>query len=206
MRIACLLLAAGAGSRFGNSMQSKQLAMINGKPMVRHTLETLSHVIDEKIFIVLGAYANDIQPIVEDLAQVIEHKDWQNGLGSSIAFSVKHIVAQGEYDGILVALADQLQLTENDFNKLIDHFDGNNTVAAHYGDSFGVPAIFPSAKFKGLKKFEGDNGAKPMLKKMYPDVVAISLPAASIDIDTIADLDRWKRESNIRNSSNDIVN
>ena len=185
MRIACLLLAAGAGSRFGSC---KQLTLIEGKPLVKHSLDTLASVFAEKIYIVLGAYSEDIRPVVEDLVHVVEHKDWKNGIGSSIAYGVKRIETLGEYDGILIALADQLQLTAGNYQKLINQFDGSRTVAAYYADSLGVPAIFPSTQFEGLRIFDDDRGAKAMLMAMQDDVTAVSLPAAAIDIDTVDDI------------------
>nr|WP_320136647.1 nucleotidyltransferase family protein [uncultured Amphritea sp.] len=192
MRIACLLLAAGAGSRFGSAKQCKQLALIDGKPLVKRSLETLACVFAENIYIVLGAYAKDIRPVVADLAQVIDHEEWKMGIGSSIAYGVKRIEAQGEYDGILIALADQLQLIEDDFHKLINQFDGKRTVAAYYSDSLGVPAIFPLTQFENLKRLGGDRGAKSILMAMQGDVVAVSLPTAAVDIDILSDIDEWK--------------
>jgi molybdenum cofactor cytidylyltransferase len=140
MRIAGLLLAAGAGRRFGGR---KQLALIGDKPLVRCTLEALAAVLAEQPYIVLGAYRADIRPIVEDIAQVIDHSNWQKGLGSSIAYGVNTIEARQRYDGILISLADQFRLTSDDFNRLIERFDGDRIVAAHYAHSIGVPAIFP---------------------------------------------------------------
>jgi CTP:molybdopterin cytidylyltransferase MocA len=119
MRIAGLLLAAGAGRRFGGR---KQLALIGDKPLVRCTLEALAAVLAEQPYIVLGAYRADIRPIVEDIAQVIDHSNWQKGLGSSIAYGVNTIEARQRYDGILISLADQFRLTSDDFNRLIERF------------------------------------------------------------------------------------
>jgi molybdenum cofactor cytidylyltransferase len=186
MRIAGLLLAAGAGRRFGGC---KQLALIDGKPLVRHALETLVSVFDEQLYIVLGAHSEDVRPVVEDIAQVIDHSDWQQGLGSSIACGVREIVALEQFDGILVSLADQLRLTPGDFDQLIEQFHGDRTVAAYYADSPGVPAIFPVTMFEQLKQLGTDRGAKSLLVDMQREIVTIPMPAAAMDIDTREDLE-----------------
>jgi len=185
MKIACLLLAAGAGRRFGGC---KQLTIIGGKPMVRHSLETLAPIFAKELYIVLGAHREEVRPVVEDLAQVIDHKDWQQGLGSSITHGIRRIEVLRNYNGILVALADQPRLTDRDYKLLVDRFDGDRVVAAYYADRPGVPAIFPAALFENLRQLEGDRGAKSMLMEMKQEIVTVDLPTAEIDIDTLADV------------------
>jgi len=187
MRIAGLLLAAGAGQRFGGR---KQLALIEGKPLVRHALESLAPLFAEDLYIVLGAYREDIQPQVEDLARVISHADWRHGLGSTIARGVDEIEAHGSYAGIMVALADQPRLTTDDFLQLVERFDGNRIVAAHYAGAPGVPAIFPAAAFDDLRQLQGDRGAKSMLLDSNRQIDTVPLPAAATDIDIEADIGR----------------
>lgn len=186
MRIAGLLLAAGAGTRFGGC---KQLALIEGKPLVRHTLETLSLVFNDQPYIVLGANREDVRPVVEDIAQVIDHSGWQQGLGSSIACGVREIVAWGKFDGILVSLADQLWLTSGHFDQLIEQFQGDRIVAAYYSASPGVPAIFPATMFEQLKQLNTDRGAKSLLMDMQREIVTIPMQTAAMDIDTRNDLE-----------------
>jgi molybdenum cofactor cytidylyltransferase len=118
---------------------------------------------------------------------VIDHENWRQGMGSSIARGIRVIEARESYDGIVVALADQPQLTVDDFNRLVSLFDGNHIVAARYSDQPGAPVIFPPALFGDLQQLVGDRGAKSMLLKMKQDIVTVDLPAAGIDIDTVAD-------------------
>jgi molybdenum cofactor cytidylyltransferase len=187
MRIAGLLLAAGAGCRFGGC---KQLALIEGKPLVRHALESLARLFDDDLYILLGAYREDIQPLVEDLATVISHADWHQGLGSSIARGVDEIEARGRYAGMLIALADQPRISTGDFGQLVERFDGNRIVAAHYTGAPGVPAIFPATAFDDLRRLYGDRGAKSMLLDANREIDSVPLAAAATDIDTEADIGR----------------
>lgn len=185
MRVACLLLAAGASTRFGSC---KQLALLDGKPLVLHALERLAPLFDENLFTVLGAAREEIRPHAARLSRVIEHPRWRDGIGSSIARGVAAIEARLDCNGILIALADQARLTSDDYRRLAEHFDGNRIVAAFYAGNAGVPAIFPADQFSRLRKLNGDRGARSLLKKMRDEIVTVPMPAAVDDIDTIEDL------------------
>ncbi len=191
MRIAGLLLAAGGSTRFGGC---KQLAPIAGQPMVRFCLEVLAPVFGKDLYVVIGNQRERVRPLVADLANVVEHPDWSRGLGASIARGVERIRQDRGYDGILVALADQVALTRNDFLGLLARFDGYSIVAAGYADSCGVPAVFPAALFDELQGLSGDRGAKTMLQSRQNEVIVVPLAAAARDIDSPADLEREASE------------
>lgn len=186
MRIACLLLAAGGSTRFGGC---KLIAPIEGKPLVRHSLEALAPIFGDDLYIVLGGYRDQIRPLVLGRAQVIDNKSWRQGLGSSIAVGVAKIKAMEKYDAVLIALADQAGLTESDFSRLLVQFESGRIVAAYYANEPGVPAIFPDTMFDRLARAEGDQGAKSILQKADTNIVKVPLPEAARDIDTIADID-----------------
>ena len=185
MRLACLLLAAGGGSRFGGR---KQLAPIDGKPMLLHRLATLAPLFAGNLYTVLGAYRDEILPLVNDSTRVIEHARWRDGIGSSIAVGVDEITSGGRYDGILIALLDQVRLTKSDFKRLIDQFDGRRIAASWYSGAAGVPAIFPATLFDRLRRLEGDRGAKSILQQMMSEVIQVPMPKAAQDIDSPSDI------------------
>lgn len=185
MRIACLLLAAGEGKRFG---ACKQLALFDGKPLTAHALEPLARVFAENLYVVLGAHADNVQPIIAGSAHVINNAGWRNGIGSSIAYGVAEIEKRGMWDGIMIALADQPLLTSTDYLKLARRFDDNRVVAARYVERPGAPAIFPRKLFADLKQLDGDSGAKAILTRMNAEIVTISMEAAATDIDSMNDL------------------
>jgi len=186
MRVACLLLAAGGSTRFGGC---KLIAPIDGKPLIRHSLEALNPIFDDDLYVVLGGYRDLIQPLVEDRTQVIDNKYWRQGLGSSIAVGVAKIKAMEKYDGLLIALADQAGLAESDFSKLLEQFECDRIVAAYYANGPGVPAIFPESMFDRLGRLKGDRGAKSILHNLDTELVVVPLPEAELDIDTIADIE-----------------
>lgn len=189
MRLAALLAAAGEASRFGGV---KQLALIDGVPMLSHALQALSGLEDMDVFVVLGAHRNALRPLMEDRAQIIEHEGWRDGLGSSIAAGVAGIVADGDYDGILIALADQPGLTTADYATLIEPFDGTRIIASSAGGRLGAPALFPASSFHQLQALSGDQGARGLIRDNSSEVLGVAMEKAARDVDRPGDLEKVK--------------
>jgi len=189
--IACLVLAAGQGKRFGGL---KQLAYINNNPMIKKILLELKDIFKNHLFIVLGASQSRISPIIDDLAIPVINDLWINGMGSSISVGVKKIKKKN-YDGVLIVLGDQVGIKKNQFEKLIYHFNGNQIVASKYSDKYGVPAIFPNLYFNELECLSGESGARSILNSKNYKILGIEIEGNAIDIDTPDDLKKFM-ESN----------
>lgn len=185
-KLAGMILAAGESTRFGGR---KQLARINDKTMLRHAIDALCPAIEGKPFVVLGAYRDDIAPIIGDDATIVFNENWASGMGSSIAAGIEAVMEVGGYDGVLIALCDQIRLESGDFHALKNRFDDTYIVAAKYNDRTGAPAIFPAAFFTTLKTMRGPDGARTLLRGENNRVIAVDLPHARVDIDTQEDLE-----------------
>lgn len=190
MKIACLVMAAGAGRRFAGC---KQLAEVEGEPLILRSVKQLKPVFSNDLiigdlFIVLGAYRERIEPLLEGQGQIIFNPRWNEGLGSSIATAVGVIDRLNQYDGVMITLADQYRLTTADFKKLLSLFNGEQIVAAFYADHPGVPAVFPRAYFKQLQQLAGDSGAKVILQASREQLISCPLAAANTDLDYPDDL------------------
>mgnify|MGYP005991362063 CR=1 FL=1 len=190
MTIAYVLLAAGCASRFGGC---KQLAQIDEKPLILHSLDVLRRVSNSEPnsepFVVLGAYYDEISAVLGDSANIIKNEDWQQGLGSSIAKAVADIEAIGRFDAVLFTLADQIKVTEADLTDLIHAFEVKPiTSAAFYGNKPGVPVLFPRSMFAKLKGLEGESGAKSLLMQSDNQLQTIKMDNAKFDIDYPEDL------------------
>jgi molybdenum cofactor cytidylyltransferase len=180
--IAVLIMAAGASTRFGSP---KQLAMFQGQTLLQRCIDSAGALSPHSISAVLGANYQQIEAEVSG-AQIIINHDWQQGLGSSIACGVKHIVSKAE--AVLVLLADQVQVGTEHIGVMALAFTGDNIVCANYSGSRGVPAIFPRSVFSQLQALTGDNGAKAILHNPPVAAVEIMLPEAALDIDSVEDL------------------
>ncbi|MDV7341262.1 nucleotidyltransferase family protein [Terasakiella sp. A23] len=182
MKLACIMLAAGRGSRFGGK---KQLARIDGQAMVARSLGEVQPLFPNDTYVVLGAYEDQVRSVLPAACRVLHHQNWADGLGASLAFGMKALEG---YDGVLVTLADQVALKQADFERMIDPFDGTSIVSAHYKDKHAVPTLFPASFFDQLKGLSGDRGAQKLLKENLDRIVSVKMACAAIDIDTQDDL------------------
>ena len=181
-----LLLTAGKSSRMG---QPKALLSIKGQPLISYQIDRLKEL-GLPITIVLGAYADALSnSAISKEVRLILNKDFEKGMGSSIAFGTTSIRnANPEIDAILVCAIDQPLIP-------LDHFENLLSTASKTDFSIiqslseagwrGIPTLFKSNHFKALSKLTGDEGAKSIIQNNLSMVKAIKAPADSlIDIDT----------------------
>lgn len=168
----------------------KQLLPWKDSSLLGHTIKTLHDVQQEYIYVVLGAYKNEIEAAInfkEQGVSIIENKDWKNGLGNSIACGIRHILDNElGYDGVLVCLADQPFLDCEYYKTMITKFNKENVsiVASKYNENVGVPAIFDRAIASELVTLKGDHGAKEILSKYQKSIRVVNPENKIKDIDT----------------------
>jgi len=183
-RFACLILAAGAGQRFGSS---KQIADLNNKPLIRHIVDEANRVFQDSVFCMVGSNADAVKAVIADTCQIVENKDWQKGMGSTIAHGIRHLILHYNFDAVLVVLGDQYLLTKDDLIKYIDEYKSQSIIATNHLGKAGVPALFPKQYFDDLSKLKGEGGAR-LLLKANPHTIMLNVPNARYDIDTPEDL------------------
>ncbi len=186
--MACLVLAAGKGARFG---LKKQLVTIDGQPMINKVLLELKPIFCEDLFVVVGAYKDEVISVINHLAHPIINDNWPKGIGSSISAGIRKISRYAKYDSILIALADQVGLKQSDYQLLISNFDGDRVVATNYKNCSGVPAVFPSSYFLKLNFMDVEQGAKSILNDKKNNILGIDLEGSLMDIDTRKDLENY---------------
>ena len=193
-KIATIILAAGESSRFNGC---KALAEFNQLPLLQHAINHSNAIAHGEQWIITGAWHTEIcQYLTESQhrSQVVYHKDWRQGIGSSIAFAVEYINNNNSFDAVLILLADQIAINARDLQSLLSPFNGRNICCAFYHGRPGVPAIFPRSAFESLQALTGDHGAKRLLTDDAFDIHQIVMPNAAIDIDTRVELQRWQQQ------------
>lgn len=192
MAVDVLILAAGAARRFGGN---KLLALWRGRPLLEHVLEKAALLDADSINLVSGAYATELEGFLREekyfknLSELgIKHffySDWQLGMGNSLAFGVSQLPPE---NAVLVLLGDQPLIEVADLQKVLNLSRQNpdKIVCAEFSGTRGVPALFPAEYKNQLKLLSGDRGAKALLSA--PDVIALPMPEAEIDIDLPSDL------------------
>lgn len=185
MKIAIIILAAGESKRMNGI---KQLLPWKNTTLLGNTIEQAIQSKGNAVYVVLGANANQITPTIAHYnIQIIENKNWKNGLGNSIACGVHFVKEnQGDYDAILITLADQPLLTADYYNLLIDNYVQNKAkiIASETNNSPSVPAIFDAVYFEKLSQLNQDQGAKEILIAAQNEVYVLPADTNLIDVDT----------------------
>ena len=185
-KLATLILAAGESKRFGSC---KHLVKIGKETFIEHQLSIAQTITPDHVAVVVGAYADEIKEKIHGKAIVFENKHWQMGIGSSLAHGVRQLQ---NYDGVLVLLADQVAIAQQGLLALRDRWFENteNIVCARYDNILGVPTIFPRKYYSEIFMLHEDVGAKHLIQRYIENTVAVDIPTALFDIDTLADLEK----------------
>ena len=177
------VMAAGASRRFGDI---KQLAKIDGVPMALRSYNILNKILEERTYLVLGSNAEFIARDFQEI-NTLYNKQWSMGLGSSISCVATEMKNKPKCSGILITLGDQVKLNEQDYQKLVDFYNGEKIVVSSYGPKNGPPAIFPRKYFEQLIRLKGDIGAREVIRKNCNSVISCKLDNASFDVDSKED-------------------
>jgi molybdenum cofactor cytidylyltransferase len=196
MSVAAVVLAAGGSIRFG---KPKQLAIFQGKPLVRRIVTAAKDAGCAPVVVVVGASAAQITPVLAGLpVSIIEHPNWSNGLGSSIAVGVMHATRiTPDLDAAILLACDQPFVNAATLRRLVQlHLEnGKPIVASAYAETLGIPALFDRSCFGDLLQLRGDTGAKGVILARRHDVAPFNFPAAAIDIDTAPDYEKLNQTS-----------
>lgn len=99
-RVVGVLLAAGAGRRYGGPK-----ALAHGGEWLRHALEVLRDGGCEPVRVVLGAAADEAMALLPDPTPAVVAADWADGMSASLRAGLT-AVAGTEADAALVHLVD----------------------------------------------------------------------------------------------------
>lgn len=200
MRLAVVLLAAGASKRFGTN--NKLLADLNGRPLCTHAATVLRAALPNALVIAVvpvGAAALR-DALAETVDTFVENPDAVDGIAGSIRTGIAALPA--DVDGVLIAQADMPGLTVSFLTSLIDAFragDGERIVYPR--DAEGrqrTPVIWPRQELRAFETLSGDHGAKAIITSADADgrTQPVDLPAGAqdvlIDIDTPEALAAWR--------------
>ncbi|GAB3037039.1 nucleotidyltransferase family protein [Spirosoma pulveris] len=195
MRIATIILAAGASSRLGG--EPKQLLTTNGKTLVRHMAEAVLSLQTGPVIVVLGANSDRIQAEISDLPlHWLVNPNWAEGMASSLRVGLTAL-SDEPLDAFLVVLTDQPHVTTDRLRQLIttQQETGRGIVASRYGEMghLGVPALFDIRYQSEFMRLTGDMGARKLIQLYANDCAEISFPLATIDLDTWQDVENWRK-------------
>ena len=187
MKIGCVLLAAGAGKRFGGE---KLLHEIDGEPMIARAMRLYGTIGFSARVCVTRSEAGVIQRDAQEHGfPVAMNPDPERGVGTSVAIATEAILAKEPHlDGILYAVADQPYLTKESVEKLLAAFETHphNIVSLAFGARRGNPAVFPAAFYPELCALCEDVGGGAVIKRHKERLLLVEAGSAREldDIDT----------------------
>lgn len=187
--VAAVVLAAGAGSRFGGV---KLLASLAGRPVLQHVLDRLADAGIAEVLVVLGDDAQVVEDAVDwRRERRIRNPDPARGLASSLRVGIDALDDTAE--GALIVLGDQPLLSVETIRTLLDasaEGAGPIVVPVYGGDGGRNPVFLAREAFRLVAEATGDRGLGPVIAA-HPDLVhevPVNAPGGNPDIDTRSDL------------------
>ena len=183
-----IILAAGASERLG---QPKQLLQYRERTLLRNVVETALASLCRPVIVVLGAFADQIRPEVENTeVSVVFNSNWEEGMSASIRAGLAAVrEVEQESEGVMFMVCDQPLVSASLLESLVVAYreSGLPMAACEYGEEPGVPALFDRSLFPELEALRGTEGAKRVLRRHRSEIATIPFPEGVIDIDTLED-------------------
>ncbi|MEU5906689.1 nucleotidyltransferase family protein [Micromonospora sp. NPDC047467] len=183
MATAGLLLAAGAGRRFG---MPKALLSYRGQLLVEHAAAILTAAGCQPVVVVLGAQADQVRAHTR-LPGVVVNDDWATGMGSSLRAGLSALTS-GTIEAAVVTLVDMPGLTPEAVRRVARDVTADSLAAATYQDGRrGHPVLLGRDHWPGVvTAATGDRGARDYLRAQG-DAVRL-VPCADVADGTDVDL------------------
>jgi CTP:molybdopterin cytidylyltransferase MocA len=182
-----LILAAGAGRRFGGT---KQLADLRGRPLLAYSIDAMLSVPAlDPVIVVLGHAASEILERVSfGEAEVVVCEEWEQGQAASLRSG---LAALPDADAVVVTLGDQPFITPQVIAGALDQLTpGFDAVRATYDGAPGHPVVLGRSVVDAAGALEGDTGARDLLGRFRVRAWEAGHLCSAADIDTREELSR----------------
>jgi CTP:molybdopterin cytidylyltransferase MocA len=183
-----LILAAGAGTRFGGE-RSKLVADLDGRPLLEYAIGAQCSVAElERVIVVLGAGAAGVLAAVDFLhAEPLICDQWREGQSVSLRCGLD---ALAQAEKVIVTLGDAPLITAAVIRRFLDQPPGARAV---YHGRPGHPVVLGPEHRRALAELSGDRGARDLLES-GPEIECAQL-CSGRDVDTPNDLEAIRREA-----------
>ncbi|RFU70494.1 nucleotidyltransferase family protein [Peribacillus saganii] len=186
LTIGAVILAAGLARRMG---EAKQFLSLDGNPLFLHSVDLAIRAKLDPIILVVGNNKQQYEKYLSSYPNVIvlENKQYQEGMGTSLRLGVSQLDCKVE--GVFILLADQPFVDVTVIQNMANKFkaDGSRSIVRPvYSAMEGHPILFPSSLFPEFANLEGDTGGKSLIKKHWDKVSKLDFNQTDwgFDIDT----------------------
>ncbi|HSI99072.1 MAG TPA: DUF5946 family protein [Patescibacteria group bacterium] len=177
-RVAAVILAAGASSRFGSP---KQLAPFAGRTMLDAVIDTARRAGLDPVIVV----APTALPLPEDVVRAANDEP-SAGLSRSLRLGLASVPAQTP---AMILLGDQPTVTAEHLARLLGA-RGSRTVVATIADGvMAPPVLLEPAAFALAGQVHGDHGLRDLLRGRPEDVATVEVNRHPPDVDDPSDLE-----------------
>ncbi|TDO69713.1 nicotine blue oxidoreductase [Kribbella sp. VKM Ac-2571] len=186
MKIAGLVLAAGAGRRMGTPKALIRDA--DGVTWVVRTSRLLTEAGCSPVVVVVGASADQARAELSDEpVEVVEATDWDEGMGASLRAGLRSTNTSS--NAVLVATVDVPGLTAAAVRRVADRGGKDALVRATYRGVPGHPVLIGRAHWDGvIASARGDEGARGYLREHEVALVECADVGDGEDVDTRGEL------------------
>jgi CTP:molybdopterin cytidylyltransferase MocA len=188
--IAGLVLAAGAGTRFGSeSAESKLLAEVEGRPLLERAVRAQCAVTElQRVVVVLGARASEILDRADlGRAEPVICQEWESGQAASLRCGLDALAGA---EKVVVTLGDEPLITP----AVVEMFTRQPPrTRAVYDGRPGHPVVLGPEQISELTTLRGDRGARDLLHG--GPVIEVSHLCSGRDVDTPDDLEAIRDEA-----------
>ncbi|WP_369930401.1 NTP transferase domain-containing protein [Plantactinospora sp. BC1] len=162
-RVGGLVLAAGAGRRYGGP---KALVRLDGRLLVERAVQVARDGGCEPVVAVLGAAAPAIRARAElGDAVTVQNPEWESGMGSSLRAGLTALRDSGAVAAV-VLLVDMPGITAEAVRRLVEIAAPDALGMAGYGTRRGHPVLLGRSHWSGAAELAvGDVGARPYLRR-----------------------------------------
>lgn len=189
-KVAAVILAAGASTRFG---QPKQLLDWSGVPLLAHVAGIVLSAGLGPVIVVLGCQAEAARAALSERpVQVVMNWRWQEGMSTSAQVGVSALPPETE--AAVFLQCDQPLITTHLLRALVARFEEGNASIVHpvHAGQRSTPVLFDHRLFPELAAVTGDEGGRSLITRYAEDVATVEItdPDILADIDTPADYER----------------
>jgi molybdenum cofactor cytidylyltransferase len=182
--VAVVVLAAGRATRFG---ATKQLVEVDGRPLVRHAVDTARAAGLDPVLVVVGHDADAVRRALPAGVTVVDNPAHADGQATSLRAGVAAATAT-RAGALVVLLADQPGISTAAVRTVVAAHAGGALVArARYDDRPGHPVLFDRSVWPALAEVSGDVGARDLLRRLSVTDVPVAGPCPA-DVDRPEDL------------------
>lgn len=159
MKLGAVLMASGAGRRFGGN---KLLHLVDGVPMIQRTFANLPAELFDRVCVV-SCYPEILALAGERGYLPVPNPDAAQGQSASVRLGLGELL---DMDGVMFCVCDQPWLKRDSVKRLLGDFSAHPSCicALSWKGERGSPAVFPRGLFPELLALTGDRGGGGVIR------------------------------------------